>query len=317
MRIIKKGKKPGNLNTIESKTSLDLIIQNRNAIKLNQLKKGKKVIEKISPNDKYYRGNETKKNSALYHLKNIYKDKCAYCESKRTKLDVDHYRPKDAISVKDEKSHNGYYWLCYEWSNLIYVCKECNRDYKNTRFPITKKRVYDTKILSAKKLTAKNTGLQNLNKTEAPLILNPEEKDFNPLNYIEFDSNGVPKGTDLIGRGNATIEIMKLDRPDLVEERFLELESFISLAMVSMYNTYIETKNKTFVKKELQRLFNGIIKSEKDRHTLFWKYVYLKFDKFVLDHTDLKKNSMFRAICIEAFKEKFKSEILKEKPHFL
>lgn len=48
----------------------------------------------------------------------IYHDKCAYCETKTNLFEenaVDLYRPRTI-----------YYWLVYEWSNLLPCCPKCN-----------------------------------------------------------------------------------------------------------------------------------------------------------------------------------------------
>lgn len=69
-------------------------------------------------------------------LSKIYNNKCAFCEFDTTAgavLQVEHYRPK--AKVKEEPSHNGYYWLGYEWTNLLFACSRCNRA-KSTHFPI-------------------------------------------------------------------------------------------------------------------------------------------------------------------------------------
>ena len=60
-------------------------------------------------------------------LSAISSDKCAYCEYRlsRTDWDVDHYRPKARVYGRDD--HPGYYWLAYEWDNLLPACKHCNQ----------------------------------------------------------------------------------------------------------------------------------------------------------------------------------------------
>lgn len=61
--------------------------------------------------------------------------KCWYCEAKSSSapFDVDHFRPKLAITVDGAKltGHYGYYWLAYEWSNLRLSCQRCNRPEKS------------------------------------------------------------------------------------------------------------------------------------------------------------------------------------------
>ena len=64
-------------------------------------------------------------------LANASGHKCWYCEAKsiRAPFDVDHFRPKLGITVDGVKlaSHDGYYWLAYEWQNFRLSCQRCNR----------------------------------------------------------------------------------------------------------------------------------------------------------------------------------------------
>jgi hypothetical protein len=76
---------------------------------------------------------------AMPFLLKIFEGKCAYCESLINNTqpgDVEHYRPKGRIrdlngvivKIKNsETEHPGYWWLCYEWSNLLPSCIDCNR----------------------------------------------------------------------------------------------------------------------------------------------------------------------------------------------
>ncbi len=68
-------------------------------------------------------------NAAKQELKDLYHRKCAYCESFMSDDDftAEHYRPK--------KGDYSYYWLGYEWSNLLPVCQKCNNR-KGDRFPV-------------------------------------------------------------------------------------------------------------------------------------------------------------------------------------
>lgn len=65
--------------------------------------------------------------SVLVALEELFHRKCAYCETPLPEVgwDVDHFRPKGAVSERSE--HPGYYWLAYEWSNLYPACEACNR----------------------------------------------------------------------------------------------------------------------------------------------------------------------------------------------
>jgi uncharacterized protein (TIGR02646 family) len=52
--------------------------------------------------------------------------KCWYCESRETRSDtaVDHFRPKN--KVDDCPSHEGYWWLAFDFMNYRYCCTYCN-----------------------------------------------------------------------------------------------------------------------------------------------------------------------------------------------
>ena len=68
-------------------------------------------------------------------------DKCAFCESKITHIaygDVEHFRPKAGYrqEPKDPLVRPGYYWLAYEWSNLLFCCQLCNQRFKGNHFPL-------------------------------------------------------------------------------------------------------------------------------------------------------------------------------------
>ena len=64
-------------------------------------------------------------------------NKCWYCEAKSTRatFDVDHFRPKLAITVDgiEIASHSGYYWLAYDYTNFRLSCQRCNRPEKNEK----------------------------------------------------------------------------------------------------------------------------------------------------------------------------------------
>lgn len=67
--------------------------------------------------------------------------KCAYCETRfghSSPGDVEHYRPKAGYrqSAAAPVQGPGYYWLAYEWSNLLYTCEDCNRIRKHQLFPL-------------------------------------------------------------------------------------------------------------------------------------------------------------------------------------
>ena len=58
-------------------------------------------------------------------------EKCCFCEADFTANgygDVEHFRPKSGYQtvVKGPLIKPGYYWLAYDWSNLLFSCQVCN-----------------------------------------------------------------------------------------------------------------------------------------------------------------------------------------------
>lgn len=69
-----------------------------------------------------YKGEDVKQ-----ALSELFKNKCAYCESEFssvTSMHVEHYRPKQRIA--GEPNHPGYWWLASTWENLLPACPMCN-----------------------------------------------------------------------------------------------------------------------------------------------------------------------------------------------
>lgn len=164
------------------------------------------------------RGRDLNFNSNIYAnsevknaLKTSHNKKCAYCERHLNGDfgDVEHFRPKggyvDERTLKIEKP--GYWWLAYDWSNLLLSCSECNRSYKKNIFPLEDE---SQRNIAARDLSG-----------EHPLLINPTEEE--PYDHIEYNRwVALPKmieGEEDC-RGKKTIEIMRLnDRRDLIEKR--------------------------------------------------------------------------------------------------
>ena len=152
-------------------------------------------------------------------LKISHNRKCAYCERHLNGDfgDVEHFRPKggyvDERTQRIEKP--GYWWLAYDWSNLLLSCSECNRSCKKNNFPLMDE--------------SQRNVLQRDVSSEQPLLINPGEED--PSDHIEFNRwIALPKiidGAEDI-KGAKTIEVMKLNtRPDLVKKREIRWKQVI------------------------------------------------------------------------------------------
>jgi uncharacterized protein (TIGR02646 family) len=153
-------------------------------------------------------------NTVVEALKRKYKEKCGYCETYESDPNVEHHRPKGFVSDRIPKN-NGYYWLAYEWTNLIASCVTCNsRKYKGTRFPVRKLPGNSTPPLlpdgrhdlnSFRYDSAYNLG-------EKAYILHPEYC-INPEKHFYFDTEGkIYHRTD---EGEYSISVYGLDRKTL------------------------------------------------------------------------------------------------------
>ena len=133
--------------------------------------------------------------------------KCAYCEQYKNGDFgcVEHYRPKGGFGSPLQKP--GYYWLAYDWQNLLFSCSECNTSYKRNLFPLVNENARDIE----------HRYISN----EEPTIINPATTD--PGEHIEFSEFIIrPKlidGQESL-QGKTTIGVFRLnDRKDLKERR--------------------------------------------------------------------------------------------------
>ena len=163
-----------------------------------------------------------------------YHGKCAYCEvliKVDQPGDVEHYRPKGEVSDENWQvvelatgPHPGYYWLAYDWRNLLPSCARCNRPTKTaagvlvgkgTRFPVGKTWAVD------------DTGVGG----EEPRFLHPVFDD--PSRHLAFDPH-----TGVIfwktRRGRACVELLDLNREGLPEERRRAYTSAVSDAIAAI-----------------------------------------------------------------------------------
>lgn len=161
---------------------------------------------KMLNSDKYL--NQYKKQDTKDSLYEEFSKKCCYCEKKLYDQDkhIEHYRPKSI-----------YYWECYSYDNLLLSCSNCNR-HKGVQFPTQNaKQLYNSTYLE----TIHSNG-KTLNKLEEPLLINPCE--MNPSEHLEIkqDYYIYPKTE----KGEKTIQILKLNRKELLELRKEVFEAF-------------------------------------------------------------------------------------------
>lgn len=156
--------------------------------------------------------------------------KCAYCETPIAQFDwdVEHYRPKGA--VQGAVNHPGYYWLAYDWDNLLPACTYCNQSRrekpiyrvaavmpaggKMNQFPLsdeTKRAMSPADALSR----------------EAPLLINPAKE--NPEPHFGYLPDGTVFATTGSVKAPVTITILRLNLYRLRRARLEALKDFITV----------------------------------------------------------------------------------------
>lgn len=133
-------------------------------------------------------------------------EKCAFCESKplaTSSGDVEHFRPKAAVCSSSSGSleRPGYYWLAYDWENLLFACEQCNRRSKKNAFPLEAPRPLPR---------THHTGIAG----ERPVFVDPASED--PAVHIGFRKHMPFR---LTARGEATIDGLALRRRALADAR--------------------------------------------------------------------------------------------------
>jgi len=250
----------------------------------------KQVVDLSNPNHKnhispYYYGAEDVRKK----LKTMYHDKCAYCENKDEEdIEVEHYRPKN--EVKGEV-HEGYYWLCFEWTNLLPSCHVCNKaNFKGTNFPIDSNRVFHPLYKLNQELDFDSSKLNSdYLKNEKPLLLNPEQEGFNPFNYFDISKKGLivekpQNNTYEFRQTNKTIEILGFNkRTKLMSYRKKSIRHLfykvLKPALKKLFLSRNENDFKEIVFRELRILKENANPTKE--YSFFWSYLYMNFPQYV------------------------------------
>lgn len=284
--------------------------------------KAKDDIEKIAKrdatviiSDNIYKGEykdaEGKNQSEVRDILNkYYHGKCAYCEQ-TCKAEIEHYRPKKGVT--EDKTHDGYYWLCYTWSNLVPSCRYCNTEGgKGNKFPIinfterVKSPSFNSSKLDQTKCQANSSPLID----EHPFLIHPEV-DRDPEKYLSFrisdDKTGMTiVGIDKEGRGAKTIEICNLNRKDLRQNR---LEA-VSYHMKQKINLIFDLNASRILPDNvlgdaLIEVYKELEKESKDElltHTLLRKYLVSSVQNFEFHFAPYIEIEAARTIAVQAFK---------------
>jgi hypothetical protein len=168
------------------------------------------------------------KTSFFFSKEDPFYGKCAYCETYIADFqrgDIEHFRPKAAVAneVDEPIQHPGYYWLVYDWQNLLPSCAVCNQPTsvggkkigKHNRFPVI----------------GQHAQAPNEVDSEQPLLINPAspKDDDDPSKHLAIDI-GTGLMIPLTERGRMCIEIFGLNQRDqLIEERKRAIDQAILL----------------------------------------------------------------------------------------
>ncbi|MBO0947499.1 HNH endonuclease [Fibrella forsythiae] len=237
-------------------------------------------------------------------LTTLYNSKCAYCESPESPtcvLRVDHYRPKDGIK---NTSHLGYYWLGYEWSNLILSCEKCNRT-KSNNFPLANESL---RVLSP---VVKQNLLPNkasrradfpLLKAEDPLLLNPE------LDIVEDHLYFKRDGTihHLTIHGEASIKCYDLKRTLLVVERKKLVDKVLREIKEHLIDFFDGKINQQTLNYSLYRVYTQMLYrvDSKSKYSRMAYFVYTHFDKFIVSQLPSQIHQRIILTTFELFRQK-------------
>ncbi|WP_052444710.1 hypothetical protein [Flammeovirga sp. OC4] len=264
----------------------------------NWEKIAKGELPKSEINENVYKGKYTRQGKTYYSVRDplskMYYNKCCYCETIEHAPEVEHYRPKKEVT--EEKTHNGYFWLCYEWTNLLPSCRYCNTSGgKGMKFPLAEGgvRVFDAPI---------EEGVFNTDRckvdteellAEKPLLLHPEVEKVE--DYFTFENNGAIKGIDGEGRGEATISICNMNRDNLLERRqnvidkWLEDIEDILLDYSEGEATLAEVKRR--VNRKLQRLKGSC--DVKEEFSLLQMVCLSDFERLILNQLENETFKVF------------------------
>src|SRR6478672_145109 len=201
--------------------------------------------------------------------------KCAYCESKLGVIsdgDIENFRPKSGARgfSPSEYAPTHYWWLAFEWENLLIACQLCNQKYKRDYFPLENES-FRSRIGA--------TGDELL--SEQALLIDPSLED--PAKHIEFDESGYAR--ELSKKGKVTIEVLRLNRIELVERRLnsvrllndkLEIIRFtidFKNKFTREFLAYINELYSDYPNQEYAAILRTVFDSWYERNTELWEQV--------------------------------------------
>ena len=239
---------------------------------------------------------------AFERLTELYMNKCGYCETNPipgSDLERDHYRPRGKLN--DDESHPGYYWLVYEWTNLVPACRICNNT-KLNRFPIDAskgKRVSEPPMDNGSLDMEACRVDSEIHLAEEPLLLNPVVD--KPENHLTFLPDGNVESKSQ--KGKTTIEICKLDRDELIYAR---------KGLINLYFNALTIPLKLFIERDISKetllyFLDNVFKEmeqarspENEYSRLGW-FLFEKFEMFFIQRFKAAGDTKSARVLEKAF----------------
>ncbi|RBQ06716.1 AAA family ATPase [Pedobacter miscanthi] len=168
-------------------------------------------------------------------LVKLFHNKCAFCESSAHSPaygSIENFRPRSGSRTDQSFFQDHYYWLAYQWENLYQVCNICTK-HKRDFFP----------ILDESTRAKVGADWSEVMK-EDTLLLDPCYDD--PELHLQFEINGFV--TAITAKGWATVDLLKLNRSDLLNSRKYAVQSFLSyLKDHELPKRQLDEEGKSFV----------------------------------------------------------------------
>lgn len=267
---------PAKLDTVERTHLIKLALTEKNKHKFSS---------------KLYRDGTLKSLETLYH------NKCGYCETDTTagaSMQVEHYRPK--AKVTEDATHGGYYWMAYEWSNLLLSCAKCNNKKRN-HFPVQGVRMAEP-ILNAEGIP--NDGFRLANSAtlllEQPLLLHPEIDTVE--DFFIFKPDGTIEAFNLNPRAIATIKICGLNRKELIIKRLYILNKLFDAIQLELKELEVGAITVKQARHAIKRNFQEIalLQKPENQYARFGYFMFTKFDKFFTERFPPKQREAIRKL---------------------
>jgi uncharacterized protein (TIGR02646 family) len=221
----------------------------------------------------------------LHRLEDIFSGKCAYCERlisvRNSTLLVGHYRP-----------YTLYYWLAYEWTNLIPLCEDCFTFRDNT-FPVA----HDENRIIAPPSKREHWTAEYA-QIEVPLVLNPELDTPDLFFYFNREGNILPYNQQI--RALTTIKVFNLNQGYSVIGRREKIREFTHIFHTKLQDFLLQFPDGKHDKNQAQEFFGNAISlltlsaQQECEYSALGKDMIKNFGYFFIDNLDseLKREAL-------------------------